>query len=32
MVRIARWLVVGMTVVVVAYYVRDIIIQLHIVE
>ncbi|MGO8934533.1 MAG: hypothetical protein ACLPLZ_10925 [Terracidiphilus sp.] len=32
MVRIARWLVVGMTVIVVAYYVRDIVIQLHIVD
>jgi hypothetical protein len=32
MVRIARWLVVGMTVIVITYYVRDIMIQLHIVE
>lgn len=32
MVRIARWLVVGMTSVVVAYYVRDIMLQLHILE
>jgi hypothetical protein len=28
-VRIGRWLVVGMTVVVAAYYVRDILVQLH---
>ncbi len=32
MVRVARWLVVGMTVVVVAYYVRDIMLQLHLLE
>jgi hypothetical protein len=32
MVRIARWLVVGMTVIVITYYVRDIMIQFHIVE
>jgi hypothetical protein len=32
MVRIARWLVVGMTVIVVAYYVRDILLQLHFIE
>ncbi len=30
MVRIARWLVVAMTVFVVAFYVRDILLQLHI--
>lgn len=29
-VRAGRWLVVGMTVVVAAYYVRDILVQLHI--
>ena len=29
-VRIGRWLVVGMTVVVAAYYVRDILVQLRI--
>jgi hypothetical protein len=28
-VRTGRWLVVGMTVVVAAYYVRDILVQLH---
>jgi hypothetical protein len=32
MVRVARWLVVGMTAVVVAYYIRDILLQLHIIE
>ncbi len=32
LVRIARWLVVGMTVVVIAYYVRDIMLQLHLIE
>jgi hypothetical protein len=32
MVRIARWLVIGMTVVVLAYYVRDILLQLHLIE
>ena len=32
MVRIARWLVVGMTVIVIAYYVRDILLQLHLIE
>jgi hypothetical protein len=31
-VRIARWLVVGMTVIVVAYYVRDILLQLHVIQ
>ena len=31
MVRIARWLVVGMTVIVIAYYVRDILLQLHLI-
>lgn len=30
-VRIARWLVACMTVVVVCYYVRDILLQLHII-
>jgi hypothetical protein len=29
-VRMARWIVVAMTVFVVAYYVRDILLQLHI--
>ncbi len=32
MVRIAHWLVVGMTVVVLAYYVRDILLQLHLID
>ena len=32
MVRIARWLVVGMTVIVIAYYVRDILLQLHLIQ
>jgi hypothetical protein len=32
MVRIARWLVIGMTVVVLAYYVRDILLQLHLID
>jgi hypothetical protein len=32
MVRIARWLVAGMTVIVIAYYVRDIMLQLHLIE
>ena len=31
MVRIARWLVVGMTAVVIVYYVRDILLQLHLI-
>jgi len=31
-VRIARWLVVGMTVIVLAYYVRDILLQLHLID
>jgi hypothetical protein len=31
MVRVARWLVVGMTAVVIAYYVRDILLQLHLI-
>jgi hypothetical protein len=31
MVRIARWLVVGMTVIVIAYYVHDILLQLHLI-
>lgn len=32
LVRMARWLVVAMTVVVLAYYVRDVLMQLHIME
>ncbi len=32
LVRIARWLVVAMTVVVVAYYVRDVMLQLHLTQ
>ena len=32
MVRIARWLVVGMTAVVLTYYVRDILLQLHLID
>ncbi len=32
MVRIARWLVVGMTVIVFAYYVHDILLQLHLIQ
>jgi hypothetical protein len=32
MVRMARWLVVAMTAVVLAYYVRDVMLQLHILE
>ena len=32
LVRIARWLVVGMTVVVIAYYVRDVVLQLHLIQ
>ncbi len=32
LVRIARWLVVAMTAVVVVYYVRDIMLQLHILQ
>lgn len=32
LVRIARWLVVAMTVVVIAYYVRDVMLQLHIMQ
>jgi hypothetical protein len=31
-VRIARWLVVAMTVVVIVYYVRDVLLQLHILQ
>jgi hypothetical protein len=31
-VRVARWLVVAMTVVVIAYYVRDILVQLRIMQ
>jgi len=32
MVRIARWLVIGMSVIVIAYYVRDILLQLHLIN
>lgn len=32
MVRIARWLVIAMTVVVVVYYLRDILLQLHLID
>jgi len=32
LVRIARWLVVAMTVVVIAYYVRDVMLQLHLMQ
>ncbi|MGA9063567.1 MAG: hypothetical protein WB341_18130, partial [Terracidiphilus sp.] len=32
MVRIARWLVIVMTVFVVAYYIRDILLQLNIIH
>ena len=32
LVRIARWLVVAMTVVVLAYYVRDVMVQLHLMQ
>jgi len=32
MVRLARWLVVAMTIFVIAYYVRDILLQLHIIQ
>jgi len=32
LVRIARWLVVAMTVVVITYYVRDVMLQLHIMQ
>jgi len=32
LVRLARWLVVGMTVVVLAYYVRDVMLQLHLMQ
>jgi hypothetical protein len=31
LVRIARWLVIAMTIVVIAYYVYDVMLQLHIV-
>jgi hypothetical protein len=30
-VRIARWLVAGMTIIVVGYYIRDILLQLHVI-
>lgn len=32
LVRIARWLVVAMTVVVIAYYIRDVMLQLHLMQ
>jgi hypothetical protein len=32
LVSIARWLVVAMTVVVVGYYIRDVMLQLHIMQ
>ena len=32
LVRIARWLVVAMTVVVLIYYVRDVLLQLHVIQ
>jgi len=32
LVRIARWLVIAMTVVVLAYYVRDVMFQLHLMQ
>jgi hypothetical protein len=32
MVRIASWLVAGMTVVVIGYYVRDVLLQLRVLE
>ncbi len=32
MVRVASWIVVAMTVFVIAYYIRDILLQLHIVQ
>jgi hypothetical protein len=32
LVRVARWLVVSMTVVVVVYYVRDILLQLNVIH
>ncbi|MGA3130526.1 MAG: hypothetical protein ABSD59_06980 [Terracidiphilus sp.] len=32
LVRIARWLVVAMSVVVVAYYIRDVLLQLNIIH
>jgi hypothetical protein len=32
MVRIARWMVVAMSVVVLVYYVRDIMLQLHMIQ
>jgi hypothetical protein len=32
LVRMARWLVVAMTVVVIGYYVRDVMLQLHIMQ
>ena len=32
LVRFARWLVVAMTVAVIVYYVRDVLLQLHVME
>lgn len=32
MLRVARWLVVAMSVVVVVYYIRDIMLQLHLLQ
>jgi hypothetical protein len=32
LVRMARWLVVAITVVVIVYYVRDVLLQLHIMQ
>jgi len=32
LVRIARWLVVAMTVVVIGYYIRDVMLQLHLMQ
>jgi len=30
LVRVGRWLVIGMTIVVIVYYIRDIMLQLHV--
>lgn len=32
LVRVARWIVVAMTVFVIAYYIRDIALQLHLIQ
>ena len=32
LVRVARWIVVAMTVFVIAYYIRDVMLQLHIIQ